>query len=111
MKTFSKLCTPAKLYFVVSLLLLFMLMLTNMNNGNSLCIAGYSCSVTDKVLVFVLNLIYIVFYTYILNLICKDNWSSLAWFLVLLPFLLILLLLMFGMTAEPISEYEDPLLM
>tara|TARA_Y100000992_G_C21244127_1_gene482318 strand:- start:710 stop:1012 length:303 start_codon:yes stop_codon:yes gene_type:complete len=97
MKTFSKLCTPAKLYFVVALLLLFMLILTNMDNGNALCIGEYSCTVTDKVLVFVLNLLYIAFYTYVLNLICKDNWSSLAWFLVLLPFVLALLLVLFGM--------------
>lgn len=98
LKTFSKLCTPARLYFVVAMVMLILLVLTNLNNdSNVLCIGDYSCNVPDKVLVVLLNFLYIVFWTYLLNLICKDNWKSLAWFLVLFPFIIVILFMIFFM--------------
>ena len=100
-KTFKKLCTPARLYFVVSTVLLLLIILGNLNNdNNTLCLGNYSCNVSDKLLVILLNAVYIVFYTYVLNLICKDGWSSLSWFLVLLPFVMLLLLIILGTSTS-----------
>lgn len=100
-KTFKKLCTPARLYFVVSTVLLLLIILGNLtNDNNTLCLGNYSCNVSDKLLVILLNAVYIVFYTYVLNLICKDGWSSLSWFLVLLPFVMLLLLIILGTTTS-----------
>jgi hypothetical protein len=39
-------------------------------------------------LLFVVKLIYILFWTWILNLICKDGHSGISWLLVLVPFVL-----------------------
>ena len=33
--------------------------------------------------------VYIIFWTFILNAICKAGYKSISWFLVLLPFLLL----------------------
>jgi hypothetical protein len=46
-------------------------------------------------LVFIVKLIYIFFWTWILNLMCKDGHSEISWFLVLLPFILYFLILVF----------------
>jgi hypothetical protein len=48
-------------------------------------------------MVFVVKVIGILFWTWILNLMCKDGHKEIAWFLVLLPF--VLLFFMMG-TAE-----------
>ena len=40
-------------------------------DDNSLCVGNYECSVGNKLLVFILNGIYILFWTFILDLMCK----------------------------------------
>ena len=42
-----------------------------------------------------MKLIFAVIYTFILGWLCKKGWKGLAWFLVLLPYVMILLM-MFG---------------
>jgi len=73
-KDFSKLCTPAKLYFaiavVASLIALF--------NKVSL------------IAVF-MKLVFAFIWTYILSWLCIHGYKSLSWFLVLLPYVFILL--------------------
>lgn len=52
--------------------------------------------------VFVMKIIYILFWTYILNLMCKDGHREISWFLVLIPF--ILLFSVAGMTGMTRTE-------
>ena len=51
-------------------------------------IGSISHKVSNVFVVFVIQGLYVIFWTYILNLICKDNNKSLAWLLVLLPYIL-----------------------
>lgn len=89
----THLCTPATIYFVISLLGLIILGVSNLGNENSLCIGDYSCSVQSTTVVFVLNAIYILFWTFVLDLMCKNGYSSLSWFILLLPFIVYFLIL------------------
>ncbi len=98
-KTFSKLCTPAFVYFVLSAIGLSLIAINNLTNSNSLCIGNYTCSVPNTMVVLIVNAIYILFFTWILHLICKEGFVSLSWFLVLFPFVVIFLMLLFG--TEP----------
>ena len=84
-----KMCTPATLYFVVSLIGLIILGLSNLENNDKLCIGDYNCYVGNNTIVFVLNAIYILFWSFVLDLMCKAGYSSLSWFVVLLPFILL----------------------
>jgi hypothetical protein len=43
--------------------------------------------------VFIAKLIYVLFWTYILNLICKDGHVGVSWLLVLLPWLLLFVMI------------------
>jgi hypothetical protein len=96
-----KMCTPATLYFVISLFFLIILGVSNLNDSERLCVGDYSCYVGNNTLVFLLNAIYILFWTFILDMMCKNGYSSISWFIVLLPFVLSLALLAMIMMNSP----------
>ena len=89
----KSLCTPASLYFVISMIALFMVLFQNLGNTNSYNVGNFSCRVPSTVLVFVIKFIYIVFWTYVLNLICRDGHVGVSWLLVLLPWLLLFVIM------------------
>jgi hypothetical protein len=92
-KTLKELCTPAMLYFVISIIALIMVLFQNLGNSNSYNVGSFSCRVPNTALVFIGKLMYVLFWTYILNLICKDGHTSLSWLLVLLPWILLFVMI------------------
>ena len=94
----KNLCPPAQLYFVVSIIAVFIMFLQNFNGVNVYCLGSYSCDVTSVGAIFILKLVYIFFWTWILNLICRAGAEGIAWFLVLVPFILFFILLVLMMT-------------
>lgn len=90
----KKLCTPSFIYFIISLFGLTLMGLQNLtNDDNSLCVGNYECTVGNKLLVFIINGIYILFWTFVLDLMCKAGYSELSWIIVLIPILLFFLFL------------------
>ena len=92
-KGIKNLCTPAYLYFVISIIFLIIVYIQNYNNNNVYCLGSYSCDVTNVWLIFAMKIIYILFWTWILNLICMAGVPSLSWFFVLFPFVLMFILI------------------
>jgi hypothetical protein len=92
-KSLKELCSPAALYFIISILSLIMIVFQNLGNSNSYHVGNFSCRVPSTVLIFIIKLIYILFWTWILNLICKDGHTGISWLLVLLPFILLFVLI------------------
>jgi hypothetical protein len=92
-KSIKELCTPAMLYFVISILALFIVLMQNLGNKNSYHVGSFSCRVPNTAVVFIVKLIYVLFWTYVLNLICKDGHTSLSWLLVLLPWILLFVMM------------------
>jgi ABC-type uncharacterized transport system permease subunit len=78
-KDFSKLCTPAKVYFAIAVIACIIALFNNVS------IFG----------VFV-KLVFAFIWAYILAYLCDKGYKTISWFLVLLPYI-ILLLAMFGM--------------
>ena len=91
--TLKELCTPAALYFIISMLSLIIVLFQNLGNTNSYHIGNFSCRVPNTIFVFIIQFIYIVFWTYILNLICKDGHVGVSWLLVLLPWILLFVIM------------------
>lgn len=87
------LCTPAMLYFVISIVALIIVLLQNLGNTNSYNVGSFSCRVPNTAVVFVIKLLYILFWTYVLNLICKDGHVGISWLLVLLPWILLFVMM------------------
>jgi hypothetical protein len=87
------LCTPSYVYLVISTIAVIVMAIQNYGNINTYCVGSLSCVVGSTALVFAIKVLYILFWTWILNLICKAGVPQLAWFLVLLPFILFFILL------------------
>lgn len=80
----DKICTPAIVYLFLSIL--------------SILFAIYN---NASVLSILIKWIFVMFWTWILNYICNSGYTTVAWVLVLLPF--ILLLLIFVIMLEMMS--------
>ena len=92
-KTLKELCTPAMIYFVISVIALAMVLLQNLGTQNSYTVGSFSCRVPNTALVFIIKLIYILFWTWVLNLICKDGHTTISWLLVLLPWIMLFVMM------------------
>jgi len=92
-KSLKDLCTPAMLYFVISIIGLVIVLMQNLGNTNSYHVGSFSCRVPNTALIFIVKLIYILFWTYVLNLICKDGHMGVSWLLVLLPWILLFVMM------------------
>ena len=71
---FSKLCTPAMIYFVISMIALVISIFTNFSIL-SLLIKGF----------------FIMVWSLFLNYLCKSGFSVVSWILVLFPLFIMLL--------------------
>ncbi len=74
MKNFSKLCTPAKIYFAIAVIAA----VVGLFNGMSLMVAFW-------------NLVFAFIWTFALSWLCSKGYSSISWFLVLLPYIIMAL--------------------
>lgn len=88
----KNLCTPAHVYLVISMITIIIMGFYNYKNTDVYCLGDYSCKVST-LLVFIIKIIYVLFWTWILNIICSAGATNVAWFLVLLPYILFFLLL------------------
>lgn len=89
----KKLCTPAYVYLVISLIVLVVMGFQNLGNSTEYCAGSYSCAVSSTVLIFLMKLLYVAFWTWVLNLICKAGVPVVSWILVLMPLLVMFLII------------------
>jgi len=92
-KSLKDLCTPSLVYFVISIISLTAVLLQNLGNTNSYHVGSFSCRVPSTALIFIVKLVYILFWSWVLNLICKDGHTGISWLLVLFPFILLFVMM------------------
>lgn len=113
-KKLSELCTPSLVYFVISLVGLAMAVVQNLGNKNRYSLGSFSCQVPSCMAIFIIKVVYVLFWTWILNLMCCDGHVEIAWFLVLLPFILLAIVIGLVMAnqkkskKEALSDYFPP---
>jgi predicted PurR-regulated permease PerM len=73
MYSFSELCSPAKVYVVLAAFSIIIMIVNKQLLGS------------------LLKLIFAFIFTYFLNWLCSKGYSGLSWFIVLLPFIFIIL--------------------
>ena len=85
MKSFAKLCTPAKIYFAIAVIGTIILLF----RGASIMVAFW-------------KMLFAFIWTYVLGWLCKKGFTAISWFLVLLPYIIILLAMfrIFNVTHE-----------
>ena len=74
MKNFSNLCTPAKIYFAIAVISTIMALLSGIS-----------------FMILFMKLIFGFIWTFVLGWLCDKGYTSISWFLVLLPYIIILL--------------------
>jgi hypothetical protein len=92
-KSFKDLCPPSLVYFVLSIVGILMIFFQNLGNTGTYNVGSFSCIVPNTTVVFIFKIIYVLFWTWVLNLICKDGHSEISWLLVLFPFLLMFVII------------------
>tara|TARA_B100000424_G_scaffold42022_1_gene28471 strand:- start:4306 stop:4701 length:396 start_codon:yes stop_codon:yes gene_type:complete len=89
----KKLCTPAMLYFALSIVSFVVMIIANGNNEKTLCIGDFECPTDNVYMLYFFNLIYILFFTIVLDSLCKNGFTPLSWLLVLFPIVMFFVLL------------------
>jgi hypothetical protein len=89
-KTVESLCSPSRFYLGLSIFAMLLLLVQNFVNGdiNELCVGSFKCNFPHVILLFVFQILYVSFWTWFLNYLCKKGLKTLSWFIVLIPFLL-----------------------
>ena len=93
MKRIQALCNPAMFYLVISGISFLFILFQNLNNPNEYCVGSMKCNTEKKPVVFIGKVLYILFWTWLLDLMCKGGYTNLAWFILFLPFILFFILL------------------
>jgi hypothetical protein len=82
------LCTPAFIYILLSSIGIIILAYQNYGNQNLYCVGNVNCPVESTTPVFISKILYVLFWTFILNTLCSYGYYKLSWFILLLPFIL-----------------------
>jgi len=82
------LCTPAFIYILLSSIGIIILAYQNYGNSNLYCVGNVNCPVQSITPIFVAKILYVFFWTFILNTLCSYGYYKLSWFILLLPFIL-----------------------
>jgi hypothetical protein len=104
MKSVKVLCKPAKLYLFLSVFLLLSMIIQNLGKNNVLCFGPLECYEVNKITLLLIKLLYIGFWTFILQMICKGGYTNVSWALVLLPIILFGLTLVMYMLNRGVME-------
>jgi len=67
---FSKLCTPAFIYFIISVIYLIIHSFTNFN-----------------IMGIIIKMFFIILWSLFLNFLCSNGYSIISWLILILPFL------------------------
>lgn len=81
----KKMCKPAIIYFLLSMMTLVFMVISNIGNRRTFCMGSYDCPVDNILLIYVLKLGYILFATIVLDSLCKNGYGTISWFLVFFP--------------------------
>ena len=87
-KDFDKLCTPAKLYFIIAIISLIFAFFKHFN-----------------IVFLIVKFLFALVWALILSCLCDKGFSYLSWFLVLFPYFLILLAF-FGLYKEGLQTMD-----
>ena len=92
-KEINKLCQPAYLYLVLSVFSIVVMMIQNAGNSNKYCVGNFECNVPSTVMIFIFKFLYVIFWTFILHVLCQAGYKNVSWFIVLIPFIMMAILI------------------
>lgn len=106
-RTLRSLCTPAYIYFVVSMMAIIAIAVQNRNNRRSYSLGNMHWTVPHTAVVFAIKIGYVFFWSWVLNLMCNAGYPSIAWVLVISPIVVGAMIVMKCCTYTP-PPSKDP---
>lgn len=100
-KQFSNLCGPALFYFLIAMISIFLCILGNIGNSHG-CVVGSMTVKGSPFIIFLVKIIFVLFWTWILALICRAGYTWISWLLVLFPFIMMVLI---ALAAQSRNRY------
>jgi hypothetical protein len=97
---FRHLCKPATVYLAISVVALIVIAYQNMGLSNMYCMGDFSCYVPSTTAVIFVEGLYILFWTWILHLMCRTGYASISWLMVVFPIVLFFVLIGLMMVAS-----------
>jgi len=97
---FNKICTPAEIYLIISFILLVLTYFgmnaisqqITLNQANNSFLQSLNFTYQkDTRTSYIVQVTFIILWTWVLSYLCKKGFSNLSWFLVLLPWVLMFL--------------------
>ena len=106
-----KMCSPAIIYFFISVFSLLMLIGMNLSNSgtNTLCVGNYECPTESLLMVYLTKGLYILFMTIVLDSLCKNGYANISWFLVFFPLLFYFIILGFYAKQPSLISFSNKL--
>ena len=89
------LCPPALFYITISTIAIIIMLIQNFGGKNVYCLGEYTCDVPGLKVIFLIKIIYVIFWTWLLNVICSLGHTEISWFLVFLPFILMYIFILY----------------
>ena len=90
----KSLCTPAQIYFYISMFSILVMMGQNSMQSNTYKIGTHSVKTPfTNIVLFLFKIIGVVIWTYLLKFLCDSGLIDIAWFLVLLPLIFMFVLI------------------
>lgn len=96
------LCDPAFYYFLISFTVIIVVALQNYSQGYNYCVGTQSCPSQNVTGIFAVKILYILVWTWILNLMCKNGYETLSWVLVFIPIILMFIF----MALYVLNQYD-----
>jgi len=94
LKLFNSLCSPAQLYLGMSILAVLGQCYQNIGNPNVFaCGLMKANSPINNVFYIAFEVLYVLGWTYLLNILCKKGYKQISWLLVLLPLVAMFILI------------------
>jgi hypothetical protein len=94
-KYLKELCKPAYIYFIMSFFSLLLILGQNVffNKKNKYCVGMFNCAVKTLIPIFLIKIGYIMFWTFILDMLCKNGYTQISWLILLFPFIMFFILI------------------
>jgi hypothetical protein len=80
----------------------------NLGGEDTYCVGSYGCKTSYVTIIFIFKAVYILFWTWLLNIICKSGYETVSWILVLMPFILMFIFIALVFTTHfPAAKYTS----
>lgn len=93
LELFSNLCMPSKLYMIIGIILLAISYYYDIktNDEEKICLGNVKCAIKNKPAYYAFNVLFILIWALLLNMLCSYGWIKTAWVIFIFPYVLMLI--------------------